>query len=36
MNIINEMTIQEKIKIRSMTFDELWNDHGGLSSSNTK
>ena len=26
LNIINEMTIQEKIKIRTMDFDSLWND----------
>ena len=37
MNIINEMTIQEKIKIRSMTFDQLWSDLWcGLSSSQYK
>ena len=26
LNIINEMTIEEKIKIRSMDFDSLWNE----------
>lgn len=26
LNIINEMTIQEKIKIRTTDFDSLWND----------
>lgn len=37
MNIINEMTIQEKIKIKSKTFDELWNDLWfGMSSSQYK
>ena len=37
MNIINEMTIQEKVKIRSKSFDELWTDLWcGISSSQYK